>query len=182
LVGQRYDDVFGVLPLGGDFVSRENFMSEVGSVQEFVDSLSMDRQETVSAIRKAININLPEGFKESIGMGMIIWSVPHSSYPTGYHCDPSKPLMLVGLSATKSGISLHHMGLYGATPLQKWFTAEWPKHSSKKLDMGKACIRFKKAGDVPLGLIGELATKLTPEAWVVQYEKALNTRVRTGKP
>jgi len=42
--------------------------------------------------------------------------------------------------------------------------------SKKKLDMGKCCIRFKKAEDVPLNLIGELATKLTAEQWITIYE------------
>ena len=150
------------------------------SISDYVDGLPNDRKTVISKIRQTINKNLPKGFKESFGMGMIIWSVPHTSYPAGYHCDPSKPLMLMGLSATKGGISLHHFGLYGSTPLFKWFTTEWPRHSEKKLDMGKACIRFKKAEDVPLKLVGELATKLTPQAWVEQYEKALNTRPKRG--
>jgi len=61
--------------------------------------------------------------------------------------------------------------------LLKWFTAEWSKHSSKKLDMGKGCVRFKKPEDVPIELIGKLAAKLTPQQWVEQYENAL-TRTR----
>ena len=149
-------------------------MSSNPTIETFLESLPEDRKKTVSQLRKTINESLPKGFKEGFGMGMIVWSVPHSSYPAGYHCDPSKPLMLMGLSATKGGVSLHHFGLYCSTPLLNWFTTEWPKHSVKKLDLGKACVRFKKAEDVPLGLIGELATKLTPQAWVEQYEKALN--------
>ena len=66
-------------------------------IQAYLEDLPDDQKKTVSALRKTINKNLPKGFKESIGMGMIIWSVPHSSYPAGYHCDPSKPLMLMGL-------------------------------------------------------------------------------------
>jgi len=60
--------------------------------------------------------------------------------------------------------------------LLNWFTSEWTKQSSNKLDMGKGCVRFKKLEDVPLGLLGELSTKLTPQAWVEQYEKALSRR------
>jgi uncharacterized protein YdhG (YjbR/CyaY superfamily) len=152
-------------------------MPPIVNVKDYIDSLPEDRKKAVSEIRKAINKNLPKGFKEGIGYNMLMWSVPHSSYPVGYHCDPSKPLMLIGLSATKSGLSLHHMGLYGSTPLMSWFKSEWTKHSSKKLDIGKACIRFKKVEDVPLDLIGELASKLTPQQWVEQYEKALSMRV-----
>jgi hypothetical protein len=155
-------------------------MPASATVKEYIDSLTEDRKKAVVDIRKTINKNLPKGFKEGVGMGMIVWSVPHSSYPEGYHCDPSKPLMLMRLSATKGGISLHHMGLYGSTPLLNWFISEWPKHSNKKLDMGKACVRFKSLNDVPLRLVGELATKLTPQQWVEQYERALNSRSKKG--
>jgi len=148
------------------------------NVKEFIDNLPDDRKKAVSELRKTINKHLPKGFKEGIGYNMLAWSVPHSMFPAGYHCDPSKPLMLMCLSATKGGISLHHMGLYGSTPLMNWFKSEWPKYSSKKLDMGKACIRFKRFEDVPLDLIGELATKLTPRQWVEQYMTALSQRAR----
>jgi len=148
------------------------------NVKEFIDNLPDDRKKAVSELRKTINKHLPKGFNEGIGYNMLAWSVPHSMFPAGYHCDPSKPLMLMCLSATKGGISLHHMGLYGSTPLMNWFKSEWPKYSSKKLDMGKACIRFKRFEDVPLDLIGELATKLTPRQWVEQYMTALSQRAR----
>ena len=105
--------------------------------------------------------------------GMIGWVVPHSLFPAGYHCDPSKPLMLMSLVSQKGHISLHHLGLYGHRPLLEWLQDEWPKHSAKKLDMGKGCLRFKKPDDIPLALIGELASKLTPQAWVEIYENAL---------
>jgi len=39
--------------------------------------------------------------------------------------------------------------------------------------MGKCCIRFKKFEDVPLDLIGKLASKLTPQKWIEIYEKAV---------
>lgn len=151
-------------------------MPAVKSVKEYIDTLPVDRKKVVSEIRKVINKNIPKGFRESVASNMIMWSVPHTAYPPGYHCDPSKPLMLMCLSATKGGISLHHMGLYGSGPLLNWFQGEWPKHSARKIDMGKACVRFKKLEDVPLDLIGELVTKLSPQKWVEVYERALNNR------
>ena len=153
-------------------------MPTANEVKDYIDNLPEDRKKAVTEIRKTINKNLPKGFKEGVGYGMIAWSVPHSLFPPGYHCDPSKPLMLMSLASTKGHISLHHMGLYGAGPLMNWFKSEWQKHSAKKLDMGKACIKFKKLEDVPLALIGELATKLTPQQWVEQYQKALGGRTR----
>jgi hypothetical protein len=72
-------------------------------------------------------------------------------------------------------MALYHMGLY-AGPHLDWFRAEWPKHSSKKMDMGKSCLRFKRAEEVPIELIGELATKFTPRQWVETYQSALDRR------
>ncbi len=147
--------------------------SKVKTPDIFIDSLPDDRKTAVAAIRKAINKHIPQGFEESTGMGGIMWSVPHSLFPAGYHCDPSKPLMLMCLTSTKGHIALHHLGMYLPGPLTTWFTAQWPKHSQKTLDMGKACIRFKKPDDVPIDLIGELAAKITPQQYIEIYEKAL---------
>ena len=148
---------------------------------EYVAGLPDDRKAAISEIRKTINKNLPNGFEECIGYGMLAWVVPLSTYPKGYHVDPSKPLGLMMLASQKSHIALYHMGMMAGS-LFDWFTTEWPKHSSKKLDMGKSCIRFKKPEDVPIKLIGELATKLTPAEWVAHYEAALNQERWKRKP
>src|SRR5437588_8060469 len=124
---------------------------------EYTASLPPDRREIISKIRDAINDNIPPGFEECMPYGMIGWAVPHSIYPKGYHVDPSKPLGLISLASQKNHIAIYHMGLHPGTDLHKWFVAEWPKHTSKKLDLGKSCLRFKKSEDVPLDLIGKLA-------------------------
>lgn len=144
--------------------------------KEYIASLPEDRRKIVSDMRRAIKKNLPKGFKEVMAYGMIGYVVPLSMYPAGYHCDTAKPLGFICLASTKGHIALHHMGMYGGTELLEWFQKEWPKHSNKKLDMGKACIRFKKPEDVPVKLIGELAAKMTPRQWIDAYEKALGNR------
>ncbi len=146
--------------------------SKAKTPDEYIESLPDDRRTAMSDIRKVINNNLPKGFKECMSYGMINWVVPHELYPPGYHCDPKLPLGLMGLASQKNYISFYHMGLY-AGALLDWFRAEWPKHTSQKLDMGKCCVRFKKVNDVPMNLLGELATKLAPERWIEIYEKAL---------
>ena len=140
---------------------------------EYIASLPDDRREIISAIRDAINANIPSGFREGIAYGMIGWAVPHSIYPKGYHVDPSKPLGMMSLASQKSHIAIYHMGLYPGTKLNEWFLAEWPKHSDKKLDLGKSCLRLKKPENIPLKLIGDLAAKLTPQQWVQVYEGML---------
>ncbi|MEQ1606154.1 MAG: DUF1801 domain-containing protein [Pyrinomonadaceae bacterium] len=137
----------------------------------YIAGLSEDRQIAISAIRKVINDNLPAGFKECIGYGHIAWVVPKETYPPGYHCDPNLPLGFMGLASQKNHIALYSMYLYGVKDQLDWFVAEWPKRSGKKLNMGKSCIRFSKLADVPLDLIGELASQVTPQKWIEIYEK-----------
>jgi hypothetical protein len=67
------------------------------------------------------------------------------------------------------------MGMYSDPKLLKWFTTEFPKHSKSKLDMGKSCVRFKKPAEIPFKLIGELASKMSPDQWIECYEKMLNS-------
>ena len=103
---------------------------------------------------------------------MIGYVVPHKLYPRGYHSTPNQPLPFINLASQKNYISLYHMGLYEGS-LLTWFKNAWKEVSVKKPDMGKCCIRFKKPGDVPLKLIGELASKLTPAQWMEEYEKRI---------
>ena len=64
------------------------------------------------------------------------------------------------------------MGVYAKKELLDWFVAEYPKHSKRKLDMGKSCMRFKYMDDIPYALIGELASKMTVKEWINTYEQA----------
>ena len=70
-------------------------------------------------------------------------------------------------------IAVYHMGVYADPKLLKWFQSAHAKASPKKLDMGKSCIRYKKPEDIPFDLIGELASKITPDEWIATYEKNL---------
>lgn len=73
----------------------------------------------------------------------------------------------------KNFITLYHMGIYAHKELLDWFVEEYPKHSKRKLDMGKSCIRFKKVEEIPYELIAELCQKMTPENWIEIYENQL---------
>ena len=42
--------------------------------------------------------------------------------------------------------------------------------------MGKSCIRFKKMDKIPWDLIGELATRMTPDDWIARYESAFRKK------
>lgn len=140
---------------------------------EYIASLPEDRQEPMQQLRDAIAQHIDKDYKECIAYGMIGYVVPHSIFPAGYHCDPKLPLGYMNIASQKTGITVHHLGLYMNKGLTDWFVAEYPKHTTAKLDLGKGCIRFRKPDQIPFELIGQLAGKLSVRQWIEHYEKAL---------
>src|SRR5690606_26234746 len=133
--------------------------------------LPEERKEVVEKIRKIVLKNLPKGFEETMGYGMLGYVVPHTIYPDGYHCDPKTPLPFMGMASQKNFIAFYHMGIYADTKLYDWFVEQYPKYCKSKLDMGKSCIRFKKINDIPYELLGELVTKMSVQDWISIYEE-----------
>jgi hypothetical protein len=54
------------------------------TVAQYLAALPPDRRVALSALRRVINENLPDGYEEGIQFGMIGWYVPLSMYPAGY--------------------------------------------------------------------------------------------------
>ena len=140
------------------------------SIEDYISKIPEERQEVFKKLFDTINSNLPKGFEDTSNYGMIGWVVPMETYPAGYHCTANTPLPFINLASQKNFIALYHMGLYSKPELLEWFVSEYPKHSKKKLDMGKSCVRFKKPEDIPFELIAELSQKMTVEDWIGIYE------------
>ena len=145
---------------------------EASTVDEYLQKVQPERQEPMARLRALLRSNLPEGFEEVLSYSMPGYVVPHALYPKGYHCDPSLPLPFVSFASQKNFIALYHMGLYANEDHMAWFKASWDAAHWGKLDMGKSCIRFKNMDKIPWDLLSELATKITPQAWISQYEAA----------
>jgi len=139
--------------------------------EEYIAQILEDRIPYFKKLRQTILDNIPKGFEEQMSYGMIGYVVPKSTYPAGYHCTPELPLPFVNIASQKNFIALYHSGIYADKNTLDWFVAEYPKHCKRKLDMGKSCIRFKKAEEIPFDLIAELMQKFTVEKWVNLYEK-----------
>ena len=146
--------------------------SKAKTVAEYIGSLPSDQREVLAAVRTVILANLDPGFQEGMQYGMVGYAVPHSRYPAGYHCDPKQPLPFAALAAQKNYFALHLMGLYMNPAELAWFTKAW-KASGKKLDMGKACVRFKKLDDVALDVVGQAFQRMSADGWIATYEAAL---------
>ncbi len=144
------------------------------SIQDYLSKVPEERKEAFTKLFETISKNLPKGFQTNLSYGMIGWSVPLETFPAGYHCSPGTPLPFINLASQKNFIALYHMGIYANDELLNWFVEEYSKHSKRKLDMGKSCIRFKKPDEIPFELIAELSKRMTPKDWISMYEKMLN--------
>ena len=142
------------------------------TVEAYMASLPEERKAAMQQLRDVITQNLPNGFQEEMSYGMIGYVVPHSLYPKGYHCNAKLPLPFLNIASQKNFIAVYHMGMYADEIILNWFTTEFAKTTTSKLDMGKSCVRFKKMGDIPFDLIGKLASKMSVEQWISCYENA----------
>ena len=146
--------------------------SKAKTVKEYLASLPADRREALQALREVILKHIDPVYEEGMGYGMPGWSVPHSVYPPGYHCDPSIPLPYAGMASQKNHMSLYLMCIYGHTGEDKWFREAWAK-TGKKLDMGKSCIRFKKVEDLALDVIAEAFRRTPAKTYIEHYEASI---------
>ncbi len=147
--------------------------STATTVSAYLEEIPEERKDALKKLRETILKNIPKGFVEQMTYGMIGYVVPHSIYPNGYHCTPELPLPFISFASQKNFIALYHMGIYANPELLNWFVTEYPKHSTQKLDMGKSCIRFKKANQIPFELIAELAQKMSVQEWITCYESQI---------
>jgi hypothetical protein len=161
--------------------------STATTVADYIASLPDGRRHMVESVRKVILDNLDSGYSETMQYGMIGYSVPHSVFPAGYHCDPKQPLPFAGIASQKNYVSVYLMGVYvGCIGDEeggeaKWFREAWAAAGKKKLDMGKSCVRFKKLEDVALDVIGESIRRMPAQHYIERYQTVLATAVKGSR-
>lgn len=149
--------------------------SEADTVREYLDELPPERRETVATVRDWVRGALPDGYREGINFGMICWEIPLETYPDTYN---GKPLGAVALASQKHHCSLYLHGPYMdpalTAAIERGFEA-----AGKRLDMGKSCIRFRKADDLPRETVEEAVAALDPDAFIRLYEASRSGGRRT---
>jgi hypothetical protein len=140
--------------------------SRATTVEAYLDEQPEERRAVLAAVRKVIKRNLPKGYREVMNWGMISYEVPLERFPNTYN---GQPLSYAGLAAQKNYFVLHLMPVYMNDELLGWLCEEFRK-AGKKLDMGKACIRFRQLDDLPLDAIGQVVALFPPEKWIALYE------------
>ena len=147
--------------------------SKATTVADYLAELPLERRAEIEKVRDLVNSAMPEGFREGIGYGMIVWFIPLERYPDTYN---KQPLGYAALAAQKNYNSLYLHCVYASKE-----SSERVKQASaaagKKLDMGKSCIRFKTADDLPLDVIRDEIASTTPDQFIRIYEEARATGV-----
>ena len=145
------------------------------TVEEYLAEQSLERREALAAVRRVILENLPVGYAEVMQYGMISYVIPLERYPKTYN---KQPLAYLSLAAQKRYMSIYLMGVYCDAETESWFVQRY-RDSGKRLDMGKACVRFRTLDDLPLDLVGE-AVAITPvEDFIKRYETARGSRAKS---
>ncbi len=155
--------------------------SDAKTVDAYLESLPEPRRTAIFAVRQAILANLPKGYEERMQYGMISYVVPHSLYPAGYHCNPKLPLTYASLGSQKNHMAIYLMCAYGDAATERWLRDAY-KAAGKKLDMGKACVRFRKLEDVPLEVIGQAIARVSVRDYIARVEQALKRSPQRRKP
>ncbi|HEX7309006.1 DUF1801 domain-containing protein [Lentzea sp.] len=129
--------------------------SNASTVAQYLAELPADQRAEIEAVRDVVLANLPDGYVEMMDWGLVVYAVPLEVSGPTYN---KKPLLYVALSAQK-----RYFSLYLTTVMEEFeesFRARWAA-TGKKLDMGKACVRFKRASDLALDVVGDEVARLS---------------------
>jgi len=144
--------------------------SKAETVDGYLAELPEDRRAAISAVRQVVLENLPQGYEEMMQFGMIGYVIPLERYPVTYN---GQALQYAARASQKNYMSLYLRNVYSDEAMEIWFVDRY-KDSGKRLDMGKACVRFKSLQDLPIDLVGE-AIALTPvDRFIERYEMSRN--------
>lgn len=145
--------------------------SSTATVAQYLASLPPDRRAVMARVRAAVKRAMPRGYKESMGFGVICWSVPRSVLPDTYN---GQPLCYVALAAQKRHFALYLMGCYGDKTLMDELRSGY-KAKGLKLDMGKSCLRFTSLDGIALDVVARSIARV-PMAKYVEIYKASRHR------
>ena len=150
--------------------------SKAKSVADYLKELPPERRRVIAAVRSVIRKNLPRGYREVMGWGMISYGIPLARYPDTYN---GQPLCYAALAAQKNHYAVYLMSVYSGTAEEDRLRKDFDK-AGKKLDMGKCCVRFKRLEDVSLPAIGRAVRSTSVEAYIRRYEasRAMTKRGR----
>lgn len=115
-----------------------------------------------------VRANIRPGLVETMSYGMIGWVVPLSLYPDTYN---GSPLSYAGLAMQKRHNALYLMCLYADPDTEQDFRQRWSA-GGRKLDMGKSCLRYRRAADLDMDLLAEAIARFDADEFIGLYEQS----------
>ena len=150
------------------FLTMAKAKSGSSAVSDYLKQLPSERREEVERVRNLVRENLPMGYEETVTGGMIVYQVPWEVYSDTYN---GHPLWYAAIGVNKSNLSLHLMTVYGDAGLAQQLKDGF-KAAGKKLDIGKACIRFQSADDLATDVVGKIVASVPMEKFVAVAKAA----------
>ena len=142
--------------------------SKASTVADYLAELPSERRAEIQKVRDALNWAMPDGFREGMGYGMIGWVIPLERFPDTYN---KQPLAYAGLAAQKNYNSLYLNCVYASKERAERLKAAFAA-AGKRINMGKSCIRFKRADELALEAICEEVASVSPDEFIRIYEEA----------
>ena len=130
--------------------------------------LEPGRAAELGRVRDAVNAAMPDGYFERIAWGMISWEVPLEVSGPTYN---KQPLVYAGLGAQKNYNALYLNCAYASAERTEQLARSFAA-SGHKLNMGKSCIRFRRAADLDLDAIRAEIASATPAEFIALYAAA----------
>jgi hypothetical protein len=121
------------------------------SYEQYLARLPSDRRADVDKVWRLVRENIQPGYTEEIGPKFLSFKAGNDWY--------------VALANQKNYISLHLMTVYAFPKLRKKLEA------ATNLKMGKGCINFKRAEDLPLETVAEIVAGFKAENYIAHVNK-----------
>ena len=136
--------------------------SKAATPEDYLQELDPVRAAELRRVRDAVNAALPDGYVERMAWGMISCEAPLEVSGPTYN---KQPLVYAALAAQKSHNALYLNCAYASAErtarLRRAFEA-----AGKKLDMGKSCVRFRRADELALDAIAAEIASADPATFV----------------
>ena len=132
--------------------------SDAATPEAYLAELEPARAAELAKLRDLVNAHLPPGYVERMAWGMISWEVPMEVSGSTYN---KQPLVYAALAAQKNHNALYLNGTCASAERSERLK-QAAAASGKPLDMGKSCIRFRRADDLPLAEIAAEIAASTP--------------------
>lgn len=142
--------------------------SKAATPEAYIAELPPERAAIVARVRDLVNANVPPGYSEGMGWGMIGWVVPLSTYPDTYN---GQPMVYAALAAQKNYFSLYLTAVYACRERRERLAAAFAA-AGKTLDMGKSCIRFRRFEDLAEQAVAEAVRGVPVERFIAECETA----------